>query len=102
MLCDDRLEVRVAAADKAALALRARSEGLTISTLLRRGLRVALDRPVRLEGEDALEVVVLRRRINSIADRLDAIGRRVPEVAAIRADLAQAHADAQVLLGRRW
>lgn len=100
MLVDKRLQIRVSSADKTALVERAEVEGITLSTLLRRGLRLALGQPVRLEGDDALEVVALRRRINAIACRLDLIEHDVPEAIALRADILRARADAQALLGR--
>ena len=100
MFVNERLQIRVTSADKAALAERAEAEGITLSMLLRRGLRLALGQPVRLNGDDALEVVALRRRINAISSRLDLIERQAPEAIAMRADIAQARADAQALLGR--
>jgi hypothetical protein len=99
MAVDDRIELRIAAGDKAALSQRAEDEGVTLSTLLRRGIRLVLGRPVRLEGEDALEVVALRRRVNAIAARLDELGEGGAEVMTLRRDIAQVHT-AQALLGR--
>lgn len=100
MSVDDRIEVRISSDEKAILSQRAEAEGVTLSTLLRRGIRSVLGRPVRLEGEDALEVVALRRRVNAIAARLDELGGGRVEVASLQQDLAQVHVDAQALLGR--
>lgn len=99
MVVDDRLEVRITSGENGELARRAEAEGVTKSDLIRRGLRMVLGKPVRLEGEDSIEVVNLRRRINAIVARLDTLDGGYA-VAAIRADLKQAHADARALLGR--
>lgn len=100
MSCDDRIEVRIPGGDKAALTLRANAEGVTLSMLLRRAARLLMGQPLRLEAQQALEVMALRRRINAIDARLEAMGIVTPAMAAIQADLAQAHVDAQTLLGR--
>ncbi|HDZ75679.1 MAG TPA: hypothetical protein ENH55_23535 [Aurantimonas coralicida] len=100
MSVDGRIELRITTADKAALNKRAEAEGVTLSTLLRRGIRSVLGLPVRLEGDDAIEVVTLRRRVNALAAQLEDVGRTGTEISAIRRGFAQVHADTHSLLGR--
>lgn len=100
MPVEERLEIRITGEDKAALSRRAQAEGVSISTLMRRGIRSVLQRPGRLEPQDAHAIVVLRRRINILAARLDVVDGDLADIAAIRSDVAQAHTDAQDLLER--
>lgn len=100
MTVDDRLEIRITGEEKATLARRAQAEGVTVSTLIRRGIHSVLQRPGPLETHHARAIVRLRRRVNDLATRLEATGGNGGEVAAMRRDLAQAHADARLLLGR--
>ncbi|ODT70914.1 MAG: hypothetical protein ABS75_10880 [Pelagibacterium sp. SCN 63-23] len=100
MTVDDRLEIRITGEEKAALGQRAKAEGIPVSTLMRRGIRAVLQRPGRLEAQDAGAIVALCRRVNSLAARLDTIGANSDEIRALQRDLAQAHADGRSLLER--
>ncbi|MBF0677896.1 MAG: ribbon-helix-helix protein, CopG family [Devosia sp.] len=86
---DKRIELRLPAEDKAAAERAAQERGISVSALIRSALRSHLKRPQPLSSDDAHAVASLRRRINSIEARH---GRTD--------DLAQARADAQMLLGR--
>lgn len=99
MTVDSRLEVRVTDALQTKLAQRAKAEGISKSDVVRRGLRMVLGLPVRLPDEDCIEITHLRRRINAILSRVDALPQTAETMAA-RADLTAAHADAQALLRR--
>ena len=87
--CDQRLEIRLPAAERSRLGQAAEERGITNSELTRRALRSYLGMAERLSSEDASAVATLRRRINAIEARYGASG-----------DLAQARADAQRMLGR--
>lgn len=69
--------------------VRQKERGISVSALIRSALRSHLKRPLPLSSDDAHAVASLRRRINAIKVRH---GRSD--------DLAQARADAQMLLGR--
>lgn len=86
---DVRLELRLPADDKSAVERAAQQRGISVSALIRGALRFHLKRPQPLSSDDAYAVAALRRRINAI----EAHHGRTD-------DLAQARADAQMLLGR--
>lgn len=86
---DERMELRLPSADKAAAEHAARERGISVSALIRNALRSHLKRPQPLSSDDAHAVASLRRRINAIELRH-----------GCTADLVQARADAQTLLGR--
>ncbi|HEV7416295.1 MAG TPA: ribbon-helix-helix protein, CopG family [Tianweitania sediminis] len=87
--CDKRLEIRLPSEEKAAAEHAADKRGITVSELIRRSLRNHLGMQEPLSLEDRITVAALRRRINTIEARF---GRSD--------DLAQARADAQMMLDR--
>lgn len=93
--CDTRFEMRLPEREKHAAEIMAQDRGITVSELLRRALRAYAALPEPLDEEGRMSVAALRRRINAIEDR---IGTGADST--ITADLGQARADAQTLLGR--
>ncbi|WP_407065647.1 ribbon-helix-helix protein, CopG family [Devosia sp.] len=93
--CDKRFEMRLPHGEKHTAEAMAQRQGITVSELLRRALRAYAGLPEPLGENDRISVAALRRRINAIEGRL---GFAVD--AGTAADLGQARADAQALLGR--
>jgi len=93
--CDKRFEMRLPAQEKATAEAMALVKGITVSELLRCALRAYANMPEPLTEEDRIAVASLRRRINQIEARTDAVGKT-----EFVADIAQARGDAQALPAR--
>lgn len=100
MLCDERLEFRVTAAEKMALVRHAETVGCSVSGVLRRAMKIAMDQPDRINADAGAELVVLRRRINVIEQKLAELEPTGQEADRLRADLRQLRLDVQRLLAR--
>jgi Ribbon-helix-helix protein, copG family len=100
MLCDDRLEVRIPSDEKSVVEERAREEGVSVSTIIRRAIRAITGQRPPLTLEQAQHMVLLRRHLNAIEDGLNRLGLSAAELAPVRSDLARARRGVQSLLGR--
>jgi hypothetical protein len=100
MLCDDRLEVRLPSEDKSIVEEKAREEGVSVSTIIRRAIRAVTGQRPPLTLEQAQHMVMLRRHLNAIEDSLNRLGLSAAALASVQADLALARKGVQSLLGR--
>lgn len=100
MLCDDRLEVRIPSEEKSVVEEKAREEGVSVSTIIRRAIRTITGQRPPLSLEQAQHMVILRRHLNAIEDSLNRLGLGAAELASVQADLARARKGVQSLLGR--
>ena len=100
MLCDDRLEVRIPSDEKSVVEERAREEGVSVSTIIRRAIRAITGQRPPLTLEQAHHMVMLRRHLSAIEDSLNRLGLSAAELASVQSDLARARKGVQSLLGR--